>query len=141
MDLSDLRKGDQLATAPAIRPDPLPVDPAGSVGVAAHLEVFAQLFVADRPSLVKELLDLLEDQSVALDRRRVMGLLEPDAAPDSLRLVRGGEPSQSLAKLADLDFQPLVDICSCWSSPTRLGLVWLRHGPIVPNNFSMLFGL
>src|SRR6478752_4300358 len=47
MDLANLGEGDQLAAAPAIRLDPLPVDPAGRVGVAAHLEVFAQLFVAD----------------------------------------------------------------------------------------------
>ena len=64
-------------------------------------------------------LDLLEDEGVALDRSRVVRLLEPDPAPNSLCLVRRREPAQALSKLADLDLQSFVDGRSRGSSTAR----------------------
>jgi hypothetical protein len=62
------------------------------IRVATHLEVFAQLLVADRATLFKQLLDLFENQRVALDRGRVVRLLQPDTAPDALGLLGEGRP-------------------------------------------------
>ena len=113
---------------------PVAVNPVGGRGVAADLEVLAQLLVADRSTLGEEELDLLEDERVALDRGRVMRLLEPDAAPDAFGLERRRQPAETLAQLADLDPQPLVDRRARRSASPRVrDFVRLRHILMVPN--------
>ena len=67
-------------------------------------------------------------------------LLEPDAAPDPVCLVGRWEPTEALAKLADLNSQSLVDSRAWWAATSRRSeFVWLRHNLNVPNNL-ILFG-
>jgi len=99
-------EGDQAAVGPRARFDRAAIDPVGRRGVAAYLEVLAQLLVADGATLCEQQFDLLQDESVALDGRRMMGLLEPDAAPDVLCLDRRRESAEALAQLSDLDLEP-----------------------------------
>jgi hypothetical protein len=128
MDVANLRKRDQPTVRPAARLDGAAVDPIGGVGVSADLEVFAQLLVADGAPLGEQGLDLLENQRVAFDRGRVVRLLEPDAAPDVLRLERGREPTEALPQLADLHAEPVVHGSAGWASATRVrDFVRLRH--------------
>jgi hypothetical protein len=101
VDLAHLGQRDEPAVAPVTRLDPLPVNPVGGIGVAADLEVFAELLVADGTALRQQLLDLLEHERVALDSGRVMGLLEPDPPPDDIRLVGRGEPAEPVSQFAD----------------------------------------
>lgn len=141
MDLPDLPQGDQLASTPAARLYPMAVDPTGRIGVPAYLQVFAQLFVADCPPLAKELLDLLENEGVPLDGGRMMGLLQPYATPDPLRLFRRGESPEAVAKLSDLNSQAFVDRLPRGSPPAAVRIfVRLGQNLNVQNKFIFLFG-
>jgi hypothetical protein len=102
VDVADFRERQELALGPLAWLDPVPVDPVRSGRVAADLEILAQLLVADRAALGEQQLDLLEHERVAFDRCRVMRFLEPDASPDAFGLKRRGQPTESLAQLADL---------------------------------------
>jgi hypothetical protein len=89
VDVADLRERDQLAIGPRAGLDALAVDPLGRRPVAADLQVLAELLVSHRAALGQQQLDLLEHQRVALDRSRVMRLLEPDPPPDAQTLSDG----------------------------------------------------
>jgi len=73
----------------------LAVHPLGSIGVPLHLHVLPQLLIADGPTFLKQLLDLLEHQGVALDRGRVVSFFQPNPSPDVPRLDRGGEATET----------------------------------------------
>jgi hypothetical protein len=98
-----------LDAGPGARLERLVVEPVRGGGVAAHLHVLAQLLVADRSTLLEQLLDLAQDQSVAFEGRRVVGLLEPDVPPDALRLDWRGKAAEPLPQLGELRLQPFVD--------------------------------
>ena len=76
--------------------------PVGCVRVAANLEVLAQRLAAHGATLMEQCGNLLERESVPLDSCRVMGLLEPDVAPDAIRLSRRRQPAQPIPQLRDL---------------------------------------
>src|SRR5207249_2649050 len=76
VDLTELGQVDALAGGPILQLlNSLCVHPLSRLRVSLDLEIFRQLLVADRPTLAEEALDLFENQSVALDRRRVVRLL------------------------------------------------------------------
>ena len=134
--MPELGQREQLTARPLAGVYCVAVDPVGGVGVAAHLHVLRELLVPDRAALLEQLLDLLEHERVALDRGRVMGFLEPDPAPDAVGFDGRRQAAESLAQLADLYAQALIDGCAC-GSPAIVGrdFVWLRHFLIVPNIF------
>lgn len=57
-----------------------------------------------------EVLDLLEDPGVALDGGRVVVFLEPDPAPDVVRLDWVGKSAPPVPELADLGAEPVVHV-------------------------------
>ena len=99
--LTHLGEGESLLDL-VVGLDRLPVYPFGRIGVPLDLEVLAQLLVADGAALGKELLDLLEDEGVALDGGRVVGFLEPDPAPDVRSLLGIRQAAHALPQLGDL---------------------------------------
>ena len=70
---------------------------------------------------VEQLLDLLEDEGVPLDRCRMVGLLEPDAAPDALRLER---------RRADHQGARGVHGCAAPRDARRQRVVWPPRRPM-----------
>ena len=84
VNVSQLGDRDELAGCPLPRLDGVAVDPISGSGVAADLEVLAQLLVPDRAALSEQCLDLFEHQGLSLDRRRVVRLFQPDPAPDAV---------------------------------------------------------
>lgn len=134
VDVAQLGQRDQLAFSPRARLDSASVDPVGPIGVTAYIEVLAQLLVADRATFGQQGLDLLEHERVALDRRRVMCLLEPDATPDALRLQRRGKTTQPIVQLCDLHAQTFVDGGPRWApAPRRRRVARSGHKATVPN--------
>jgi len=92
VNLTKLSERDERATLhPKIRLVCLLVNPLGRFCVPLDLKVFTQFLLAHGAALVKESLDLLENQSVSLDCGRVVRFLVPDALPNSLVLVRSRE--------------------------------------------------
>jgi hypothetical protein len=79
----------QRVTLEIANADALAVDPLRGVGVAADLEVVLELLAPDRPVLARELLNLAQDEGVALDRGRVVRLVDPDALPAPPPLPQG----------------------------------------------------
>src|SRR5439155_18546492 len=75
--------------------DCLCVHPLRRLRVALDFEVLSELLAADSLPFAEESLDLLENESVALDRRRVMSLLVPDPLPDRVRLDRERQPADA----------------------------------------------
>ena len=135
--LAHLGEGDPVVR-PAFGPDRLAVDPVGGIGVPAHLHVFLQLLVAHRAALRQQGLDLPQDEGVAFDGGGVVGLLEPDAAPDVAGLEAVREAAHALPQLADLDVEPLVYRSPCRTPATRHArlreVVELGADPNVPHN-------
>jgi hypothetical protein len=86
--VSNLGHGKQGARLPVSGIKRLPVDPSSSIGIALHLEVFTEFFVAHRPALLEEDLDLFAHERIAFESRRVVGLLVRDIRPDTLGLLR-----------------------------------------------------
>src|SRR5712692_9351445 len=97
MDLSNLLEREQRC-ASCTSLSGLAIDPGRGIRVALDLEVFLQLFVAHGLAACEQRLDLLQDERVALDRRRVVRLVEPDIAPDLVCLGRPGQPTNSLER-------------------------------------------
>src|SRR4051812_42774833 len=108
VNMPNLSEGDHIAVGPASRPQGVAIDPVSGRRVAANLEVFAQLLIAYRSPFGQKDFDLLQDQRDPLDRGGVMGLLKPDAAPDTLRLRRGRQAAETLTQFGDLYAEPLV---------------------------------
>src|SRR5437667_1969826 len=84
------------------------VHPFRGVGIALNLEILPQFLVSDGLTARQQSLDLLENEGISLDRRGVMGFVDPDVAPDLLSLGRRGHPSD-LAQRGNLGLEPFVD--------------------------------
>lgn len=93
VDLAKLRQVDQLAPRPIVRPDRLVVDPVRGLCISLNFEIFPQVLVPDRATLLEKCLYLAEDHGIAFHGRRMMGLLLPDALPDDSRLLGFGQPA------------------------------------------------
>jgi len=101
VDVSDLGHRQEIAVCPCPRFERLPVDPPSSVGVPLDLHVLLELLAADGDTVGEESLHLAQDESVALERCGVVGLLEPDGGPDPVSPDWTGSPpsrSRSSAK-------------------------------------------
>ncbi len=90
---SELGHAERSSGTPVARIDGLRVHPLGSVRVPLNLEVLAQFLVTDGATFFEQELHLLQDEGIALERRRVVYLLEPDSLPDLLRLGRFRQPA------------------------------------------------
>lgn len=75
------------------------VHPLRRLCVAGDLHIFLELFVTDRPVLLKQLLDLFQDERVAFQGGRVMRFLVPDFFPDLFGFFRQGEAAEPRTKL------------------------------------------
>src|SRR5690606_11431861 len=75
-----------------------------------------------RAPLVEELSDLAEDEGVAFERRRVVGLEVPDVRPDRLRFLRRRQTSEPFVQLVERVVEPLVDRCPTGSSSCHAGV-------------------
>jgi hypothetical protein len=97
-------------------------EPGASAGVAsgvpADFHVILELLASDRPPFGQQRLDLLENKSVALNGRRVVGFLIPDLPPDVRCLRWTGETAHALPQLSDLHVKAFVDGLTR-GSPTR----------------------
>ena len=122
MDLSELGEREAAVSRPRSRLDGLAVHPVGSVGIPTDLHVLAKLLVTDGTSFGEQHLDLPQHQGVALDRRGVMRLLEPDAAPDVAGLERVRETAHPLPQLLDLEVEPAVHVLTAMTAPTTMNL-------------------
>src|SRR6266540_4134196 len=109
VDAANLGDRDELAVRPVAGLDRLPVDPLGSVGVAADLHVLPKLLVSDSETFGQERLDLLEHKGVAFDGCGVVRLLIPDVSPDVGRFCWAGEAAHALPQLLDLGIETFVD--------------------------------
>src|SRR6266540_797300 len=104
VDLAQLRHVDPLSNGPVRRLlDRLCVHPLRRLRVALDFEVLSELLAANRLSFAEEPLDLPKDERVALDRRRVVCLLIPDALPDRVRLDWKGQPADA----AEVIYRPV----------------------------------
>jgi len=101
MHMPHLGKRDQFYRGPVAGVQDLLIDPPRRVGVPLNLEVVGELLVTYGTALAEKDFYLPESESVALDRRGVVDLLEPDVSPDVLSLVRRGQPTETRAKLLD----------------------------------------
>jgi hypothetical protein len=81
VNLAEVSDGERGLAGPLTGLDSLAIDPICGVAVPLHLHVLTQLLVTHGPAFFQELLNLVENQCVALDRRRVMRLFEPDPEP------------------------------------------------------------
>ena len=128
VDVANLGQGDELAGRPAARLQALLVDPLGGISVATDFHVLGQLLVADSATLAEEDLDFTQDERVALDRGRVVGLLVPDVAPDVLRLDRTGQAAEAASELLDAIGELAVDGFPASAAATLLE----GHSPSIP---------
>jgi hypothetical protein len=80
----------------------LAVHPTRGIGIPLDLEVLTQLLIAHGAAFPKQDLDLLADESISLDRGRVMGLLVPDVGPDTLSFFRRWQTTKTGAQLGYL---------------------------------------
>ena len=102
----------------------LPVHPLGRRSVAPDLQIFLKLPVADGSPLGQKPLNLLQHQRIALDRRRMMGLLVPDSAPDSSSFLWTWQATEALPEFGDIGSQPTIDLATRWAATSwRLSLV------------------
>jgi hypothetical protein len=129
VDLAQLRQVDSLPDGPAGRLlDRLCVHPLRRLRVALDFEVLSELLVADRLSFAEEPLDLSKDERVALDRRRVMCLLVPDALPDRVRLDRKRQPPDG----AEVIYRPVKSaqnlLAARAATPPRRHSTYFRAG-------------
>ncbi|MFT4188651.1 MAG: hypothetical protein QM621_08710 [Aeromicrobium sp.] len=83
---TDLVECQQIAGPPVAWLQRLPVDPFGGGSVADDLHVLLEFFRSDRTAFVKELANLADDESVSLDRCRMVRLLVPQPLPDRFGL-------------------------------------------------------
>ena len=104
MHLLQLGHGQRLVAGPVSSTHSLLVVPLGRRGIGLDLQVLTQLLVADRPTLPEKGSNLLKDGRVALDGRRVVGLLVPDPAPGRVGL-RGMRQAPDTLKIS----QAIVD--------------------------------
>ncbi len=109
VDPTHLVQGDQLAVVPGIGLQGLPVDPPGSLRVALDLHVLTQRLGAHRPASLQQRLNLAQHQTVALQRRGVVGLPVPDVCPDRLGLLRAGQSAQPGPQLLDGRIEAGID--------------------------------
>jgi hypothetical protein len=75
MDVAQVGHRERCSGGPTPRVYAMAIDPVSSVAVSRHLHVLAELFIAYRATLTEELLDLLEDEGIALDSSRMVGFL------------------------------------------------------------------
>jgi len=134
MDVAKLGQREKLAARPCARVQRLTIDPVSGIGISTNLHVLPELLVAHRSAFLKELLDLLEHERVALDRGRVVSLLKPYPMPDPVCFARRRQTTEPLTQFADLNTQTLIDGSSRRPTTTApRDFVRLRHYPIVPN--------
>lgn len=88
MHVPQLGQSQCLVAGPVASTHCVLVDPLGGRGVGMDLQVLPQLPAADGTPLLEKRSNLPEDERVAFDRRRVVGLLVPDSAPDRLGGMR-----------------------------------------------------
>jgi len=110
VDVTDLSECQQLLGLVQRRLQSLAVHPPGGIGVPLHLHVLGELAVADGAALQEQLLHLPQDERVALDRRRVVGLVDPELVPDRASLGRCGQSPEPFADLGNRGVQPLVEL-------------------------------
>src|SRR5439155_1760651 len=118
VDLTELGQVDALGGGPGPHfLDGLCVHPLSPLGVSLDFEILGELLAADRPPLAEEALDLFEDQGVALDRRRVVSLLIPDALPDRLGLGGKWQPADAV-EIVDCPVQGAENVRTAWTTST-----------------------
>ena len=78
MDVAQLGNGDEAVIGPLARLYGVSIDRVGGVRVTADLQILAELLVADSAPFRQQCLNLFEDERVALQRGRVVRLLQPD---------------------------------------------------------------
>lgn len=78
----------------------VPIDPVGRSSIPLDIEGLDEICL-NMPAL-HEVFHLGPSHRVALDRGRVMDVVDPDGPKDVVRLDRSGKPSQVLMKKADL---------------------------------------
>ena len=120
MDLPQLCEIDELPVAPLTACDGLCVHPLGRVGVGLDLQVFPQLFVANRAPLLEEGTHLAQYHRIALDGRGVVGLLVPNPGPDGLGFLRTGQTTH-IAQCCLGSIEVLQYRLPGWSSTRQLG--------------------
>ena len=108
MHVTHLGDGEERIPDPVAGFDRLRVHPAGGLAVPQHLEIVAKVLCPDSAPLVEQHRDLAQHQSVALDRRGVVGLQVPDVVPDRLRLGRPWETAEPL-ELGDRRRKAAID--------------------------------
>src|SRR6266536_84311 len=119
--VTHLSKADEVTGGPLTWSQALLIHPLGSIGVAADLQVLRELLVPDRSALGQECFHLFEDQGVAFDRGRVVGLLVPDVTPDILGLAGRGKSAEAGAQLINPFGQLAVDRLPRWTTAPRSG--------------------
>jgi hypothetical protein len=87
----------------------VPINPLRSICVSFDLHVLAEFLCADCTPFVEELLHLLKNEGVSLERSGVMRFLVPKVVPDVLRFERAGEPTQAGLQVVDGFLEPLKD--------------------------------
>src|SRR6266542_452979 len=127
MDLAQLGQVDPLSGRPVGRLlDCLCVHPLRRLRVALDFEVLSELLASNRLPFAEESLDLLENERVALDRRRVMSLLVPDALPDRVRLDRKWQPADA-AEVIDRPVESAQNLLAARAATSsRRHLTYLR---------------
>lgn len=118
MDAPNLGDGDQTVVRPLIRGDGLLVYPPGGFGVSEDLHVILQLFRPHSAPLFEQGLDFAEDESVSLDRCRVVSFKMPQMIPQRLGFVGLRQPAV-VRQLIDCDRETLVDHFTARSSASR----------------------
>jgi hypothetical protein len=84
MDVPQLGEVDELSIAPLGAGGRVRIHPLRGVRIGLDLEVFAEFLVPNRPALIEKGPHLVQHDGVALDGRRMVGLLVPDPGPYGL---------------------------------------------------------
>jgi len=122
MNLTDLGEGQQRPRRFVPGAQRLLVDPPGRLRIARDLQVLGKLVVTDGPPRMQQLIDLVAQQGVALNRRRVVGVTDPDVVPYPHRVRRCRQPPKTLPQLSNSRVQAGVDgRAGRPAAPARLG--------------------
>src|SRR5580704_7520835 len=119
MDVADVAAGDQRVVALVETADCVLVGPAGGLAVGFGLQPLPQFVGAARDDAVLEQqLDLTFAQGIALDRGRVMGLLDPNVGPDVTENGRLGQAPDN-AEIGPRLVERLVDLVATGAAPAH----------------------
>jgi hypothetical protein len=119
VELRDDLEGDSLACRR------LSIGPIGGASVALDVEYFDQ--VGTRTSILHDLLDLGSGHGVALDRRRVMDVVDPDLAEDGVGFDGPRETTEVFVEKSDLLVHASKHLLNGRASVDRFPTLTLRH--------------